>query len=100
MTVCYQRKCETCGEYFCPEHGVMRHCDKCRPPKKLMVNNKAGFNKYKKNPKPKVNKIEKKKTKVEITNEIGKLYHKQWCLKKEVLSIGHKITKLMVEAGE
>ena len=61
-------------------------------------NNPNGFNKHNKNNKPK--KVQKKKTKQELIEELGKTYHKQWQLKREVLTLGHKIAKLHSEIGE
>lgn len=52
-----------------------------------MVNNKNGYNKHKKNSKP-PEKPEKPKTKQELTVELGEIYHKQWLLKREILSLG------------
>ena len=66
------------------------------PNPNLMRNNPKGYNKHKKN-KDKVIKIPKKKTKEELIKELGDVFHKQWKMKNEVLSLGHRIKEINEE---
>lgn len=40
------------------------------------------------------------RNKDELLSELGKAYHKQWVLKREVLSLGHRIAEINEELAK
>ena len=66
------------------------------PNQDTKINNPKGFNKHKKAPKKNV-KLEIKPTKDALIKELGEVFHKQWVLKREVLSLGHRVSQINEE---